>query len=89
MATTRRIFTDKYFWHPLTYAHRGWPWVERGTTQETDYPFRSANSLVLRFPFTRTSLVIGRWGPPRPEEEALLAAVRGSYRDLEDMDVRR
>jgi len=88
MATTRRIISKNWFWSTITYAHRGWPWIERGDTQEIEYPYRKSRSLVLRLPFTRTGLVVGKWGPPRPEMEALLDAVRGRFSDLEDLGVR-
>ena len=87
MPPTRRI-TKNWFWSTLTYAHRGLPWVERGDTQEIEWPYRHASSLVIRLPFTLPALVVGRWGPPRPETEALLHAVRGDFRGLEELDVR-
>ena len=87
MAHTRSI-TGNWFWSTLTYAHRGWPWIERGDTQEIEWPYRRSRSLVMRLPLARTALVIGRWGPPRPEMEALLDAVGGTFRSLEEIDVR-
>lgn len=87
MAQTRSIGKN-WFISTLRYAHRGLPWVERGTTQEIEWPYRRSNSVVIRCPFTQPALVIGRWGAPRPEEEALLAAVGGDFRSLEDLDVR-
>lgn len=88
MAQTRRILKD-WFISTLRYAHRGWPWIERGNTQEIEWPYRKARwSVVVRFPFTLSALVIGRWGDPRPEEEALLDAVQGNFLGLEELDVR-
>jgi hypothetical protein len=87
MAKTRRI-TQRWFWSTLTYAHRGWPWIERGDTQEIEWPYRRSRSIVVRIPLTLTALVVGRWGDPRPEMEALLHAVRGDFRTLEDLNVR-
>lgn len=88
MPQTRRIISDKWFTSSLTYAHRGWPWIERGDTQEIEWPYRKSRSLVIRVPFTYKALVIGRWGDPRPEMEALLEAVRGDLRPLEELGVR-
>lgn len=87
MAKTWSI-SKNWFWSTLTYAHRGWPWFERGDTQEIEWPYRRCNSFVVRFPFTRKALVLGKWGPARSETDALLHAVRGDFRSLEQLDVR-
>lgn len=89
MPTTRRIISRNWFYSTLRYAHRGLPWIERGNTQEIEWPYRRSRSWVVRLPFTLTALVIGRWGDPRPEEEALLDAVDGTYmQGLEGFRVR-
>lgn len=89
MPQTRRILTsNNWFWSTLRYAHRGLPWVEIGQTQEIEWPYRHSRSLVVRLPLTKTALVVGRWGPPRGEEEALLQAIRGEFRHLRDLNVR-
>ncbi len=87
MAKTWRM-SKRWFLSTLTYAHRGLPWIERGDTQEIEWPYRRSRSLVIRLPFTLKALVVGRWGDPRPEMEALLHAVGGDFRSLEELDVR-
>lgn len=88
MPKTRRIISDNWFLSSLTYGSRWWPWIERGDTQEIEWPYRKSKSLVVRAPLTRTALVVGKWGPPRSEMEALLEAVRGDLRPLEELNVR-
>lgn len=88
MAQTRNI-TRNWFISSVRYAHRGWPWIETGTTNEIEPPYRGGSSLVVRLPFTRVALVVGRWGPPRSEQEGLLAAIGGQMRDLDGLgDIR-
>lgn len=46
----------------LRYWHRKFlPIIERGSTQETELPFRFGNSLVFRVPFTYKGIFIGQW----------------------------
>lgn len=70
----------RVFAHRLDYPSRLFPLVDVGSTQETSYPYRSARSLVLRAPLTRCAVVVGLWGAPRDEEDALRDAIGG--RDL-------
>ena len=46
----------------LKYYHRKpLPILEKGWTQETEYPWRKGACLVFRFPFTKPGLYIGLW----------------------------
>ena len=63
--------------HTMTYPSADFPLVDRGTSQEIDYPFRTASSWVVRLPATRKAVVIGKWGPPATDpDEALEHALR-------------
>lgn len=73
MAETRDF--GRLFLHRMSYPSTDFPVCERGDTQETSYPFRHAKSLVVRLPLSTRALVIGWWGKPQDEEEALLRAV--------------
>jgi hypothetical protein len=44
------------YWHRKTL-----PILEVGTTQETEYPFRTGKCLVLRIPFTKPGFYLGVW----------------------------
>ena len=80
MAQTHDV--GSWFFHRMAYPGRKFPLCEKGDTQETSYPYRRATSVVLRLPLTRYALVVGRWGQPQDEEEALLRSlVLGEKRD--------
>lgn len=49
--------------------------MERGTTQEIDWPYRTGVSVVARMPWSTRAFVVGRWTGQRPEEDALSAAI--------------
>jgi hypothetical protein len=66
----------------IKYPHRKTlPIVEKGWTHEIDEPFRKGSCLVFRLPFTKPGFVIGWFGEPQDEIEALTAALWG--RDLD------
>lgn len=52
------LYVDK-----IQYYHRNlMPIVEKGWTQETEYPYRKSKvCLVFRFPFTKPGFVLGVW----------------------------
>jgi len=46
----------------LEYYHRKpLPIVEKGWTQEANYPFRKGKCLVFRVPFTKPGFYLGKW----------------------------
>lgn len=65
----------KWYTHRMSYPTTSFPIIERGATQEIEYPFRTGNALVMRVPFTTMAMVVGRWGDVRNEEEALSSAI--------------
>lgn len=50
----------------LQYYHRkALPIIEKGWTQEAEYPFRQSKAcLVFRVPFTKPGFVLGLWKKP-------------------------
>ena len=58
--------------HVLHYPSKDFPLVDRGTTQEIDYPFRKASSLLFRVPFRTNAVVVGKWGAPVEDPDAAL-----------------
>jgi len=67
----------------LKYPHRKFlPIVEKGWTHEIEEPFRRGSCLVFRFPFTKPGLVIGIFGAPQEESQALTAAIWGRELDV-------
>jgi hypothetical protein len=72
----------------IQYYHRRiLPIVEKGWTQETNYPYRKSKiCLVLRVPFTHPGFVLGVWHKAadvyEDEADAMLAAAIG-LRDME------
>lgn len=63
------------FAHMMKYPSRHHPLVERGSTQEITYPYRKAESWVVRLPLTRIAVAFGTWGDPVDEEYALARAI--------------
>ncbi len=59
--------------------------VERAQTQETSQPFRVGHSVMFRLPWTLTAVVLGVWGRPIDEDEAMYRALGGMMRDREDV----
>ena len=57
------------------------PLAERGTTHETDHPYREGRSLVLRLPFTTRAVALGVWMTSQGDEQDVLRRAVGS-RDL-------
>lgn len=64
------------------------PQFERTWTQEIQHPYRTGETVILRFPFTKLCIGFGKWsGALLTEEEALKAAVgaREMKTDAEDI----
>lgn len=66
---------------------RNAPLIERGWTIETETPYRRGSSIVFRMPGSRHALVLGVWGSPQDEDEALRAAI--GMRELTPEETRR
>jgi hypothetical protein len=80
----------------IQYYHRNLlPVVEKGWTQETQYPYRKSRvCFVLRVPFTKPGFVLGTWVPVEGyvfEEDAddmLAKALNLRVMELETEDIR-
>ena len=59
----------KWFKHSLEYPTRNAPLMERGWTQETEEPWRKGSAVVLRAPFSRRAVSIGRWTSEGSEDD--------------------
>jgi hypothetical protein len=70
----------QYFKYPVKW---GWKLAVRGSTQEIEEPYRTAEPIMIRLPFYRT-LVIGKWTGQLNEEAALKRAIQ--ERVLKDED---
>ena len=71
----------KYFTHQMRYPSTAFPLMESGTTQEIEEPYRQGKSWVFRLPMSTRAVVVGRWGDPLEEEQALRQAM--GVRDLD------
>ena len=89
MAKTRDV--GKFYWHPMTYPVNPPVLVEKANTQEIDEPYRFGTGICIRLPFTRKSLVVGKWIKSYSESQALTNAVAGRplRQDEVDWDVIR
>lgn len=77
------------------YHNRFFPIVEKGWTQETDYPYRKSKvCLVFRFPFTKPGFVLGLWRHvigyvfEEDADDMLAKALNLREMDLETEDIR-
>lgn len=59
----------------MSYPNTKFPLSEKGHTQEIEHPYRTGQSVVVRVPFTRRALVIGKWTGEKYEEDALTGAI--------------
>lgn len=59
----------------MDYPTRKFPVVDKGHTQEIEWPYRTGASLVVRIPFTKQAVVLGRWTGSKDEEQALSEAI--------------
>lgn len=84
MAKTRDV--GPLFWHPMVYPIKPPVLWERSETQEIDGKYRFGKGIVIRLPFTRLALVIGRWVAMYDESQALTIAIRGRAMDENEVD---
>lgn len=62
-----------YYWHTMTARTRRL--LQPSETVEIEPPFREGRCLLLRLPWTRLCLVVGRWTGAQHEEDALMQAL--------------
>jgi hypothetical protein len=74
MPKVHNIGEDMYI-HTMKYPSRKFPLTERGHTQEIESPYREGQGRVVRFPFSRQAVVMGRWQTSREEDAALTDAI--------------
>lgn len=66
---------SNHFAHTMEYPTRAFPIIDRGSTQEIEWPYRTGRSVVIRVPFTRQAMVVGKWTGEKDEELALSEAI--------------
>lgn len=76
----------RWFAHAQTYPSRRFPLMERGTTQEIEFPFRRGSALVVRLPGSRRALVAGVWRDFLGERAALMSALGAREVDWRGLD---
>ena len=84
MAKTHDV--GKFYWHTMVYPVKPPVLFERAETQEIDEPFRGGHGFSLRLPFTRLSLVFGKWVKLYDESSALTRAVVGRAMAQDEVD---
>lgn len=84
MANPRSI--GKFYWHPMVYPVKPPVLVERAETQEIDGDYRFGSGVSLRVPFTRFSLIVGKWVRKYDERIALTHAVKGRAMSQDEVD---
>lgn len=67
------------FIQTMQYPSRKFPIVDRGFTQEIEWPFRKGSSWVIRVPLSRLALVLGKWTGSLDEQEALESALSARW----------
>lgn len=75
MAKTRDI--GSFYWHPMVYPVKPPVLLDRAETQEIDGKYRGGKGWAIRLPFTRLSIVVGKWGQAYEERAALTRAING------------
>ena len=66
-----------FYWQRLYWHSDNPPLFHKTTTQEIERPYRHGTSLVVRVPFTKIALVMGKWRSIKGEVDALLTAMQG------------
>jgi hypothetical protein len=84
MARTHDV--GKHYWHWMTYPVKPKVVVERAETQEIEDPYRFGKGWCIRLPFTRKSIVIGKWVKQFSESQALTNAIVGRSMKQDEVD---
>jgi hypothetical protein len=84
MAKTHDV--GNFYWHLMTYPVKPPVVIERAETQEIDDPYRFGKGWCLRLPFTRQSIVLGKWIKRYSESQALTNAVNGRAMKQDEVD---
>lgn len=75
MAKTRDV--GNFYWHTMLYPVKPPVILDRAETQEIDGKYRGGKGWAIRLPFTRLSIVIGKWTATFSESVALTRAING------------
>jgi hypothetical protein len=84
MAKTHDV--GKFYWHTMVYPVKPPVLLERAETQEIDGPYRGGHGWCLRLPFTRVSLVVGKWTKHYDESSGLTRAIVGRAMKQDEVD---
>jgi hypothetical protein len=84
MAKTHDV--GKFYWHTMVYPIKPPVVAERAETQEIEEPYRFGKGICLRIPFTRLSLVMGKWITAHTESQALTNAIAGRAMTQDEVD---
>ena len=61
--------------------------VEKGWSNETDEPYRKGTCLVIKLPLLSKAFVLGFWGKPQSEADALMGAIMGKSLDVSTEEI--
>jgi len=84
MAKTHDV--GSFYWHTMVYPVKPPVVFEKAETQEIEEPYRFGKGYCIRVPFTRLSLVLGKWVKQYSESEALTVAINGRAMQKEEVD---
>jgi len=85
MAKTHDV-GKKHYWHFMVYPLKPKVVFEKAETQEIEEPYRFGKGYCLRLPFTRLSIVMGKWIKYYSESQALTNAIVGRKMSTEEVD---
>jgi hypothetical protein len=86
IAVAKTHDVGKFYWHTMIYPIKPPVLFEKANTQEIEPPYRFGSGVCIRFPFTRASLVFGKWVKSYSESQALTNAVGGRPMNQEEVD---
>ena len=84
MAKTHDV--GSFYWHTMVYPVKPPVLFEKAETQEIEEPYRFGKGYCIRAPFTRVSLVLGKWVRRYSESEALTVAINGRAMTKDEVD---
>jgi hypothetical protein len=65
---TRSIWLTPLWWEGTAYRRLPAPLTESVETQEDEFPWRVGRARIIRIPFTRKAMAVGRWTGEQPHE---------------------
>jgi len=61
--------------------------VEKGWSNETEEPYRHGTCLVVKPPLVEKAFVVGVWGKPQTEDDALSQAIMAKPLDVSTEEI--